>query len=99
MDKVMQAARESVGLFAAKNQERIDGLTKEFEQMKGKVEEGKDELTKVLEEATAAKEAAKLMPLSIESIEVLSKADFGFFQASIGKFLLESTSRALPIVT
>ena len=67
--------------------------------MKGSIEKGKDDLTKVLEEATAAKEAAKLMPLSIESIEVLSKADFGFFQASIGKFLLESTSRALPIVT
>jgi len=67
--------------------------------MKGNVEEGKDELTKVLERATAAKEAAKLMPLSIESIEALSMADFGLFQASIGKFLLESTSRALPIVT
>ena len=67
--------------------------------MQSKVEEGKFELTKALEEATAAMEAAKLMPLSMESIEALSKADFGLFQASIGKFLLESTSRALPIVT
>jgi len=41
---------------------------------------------------------AKAMPLSLESIEALSKADFGLFQASIGKFIIESTSRALPIV-